>query len=197
MTDPNAVFVKEVTLKNQDKKGENNHLRICEKQIKDLTKKLKNVDQEEDDKKDDSANHGPLQVLQGRKECLENVVIKPNLEGRKTIGNLELHQNGIRYGSTKGYKVDIMFSNIKHAFFQPCAQDELIAIIHFSLKTPITLSNKKVFEVQFFKESGIAADDIDMKKGSRRMTDLDELEMEERERVAKKKLSQKFFSYAK
>ena len=65
----------------------------------------------------------------------------------------------------------------------------MIAIIHFSLKTPITLSNKKVFEVQFFKESGIAADDIDMKKGSRRMTDLDELEMEERERVAKKKLS--------
>ena len=117
MTDPNAVFVKEVTLKNQDKKGENNHLRICEKKIKDLTKKLKNADQEEDEKKDTTTNHGPLQVLQGRKECLENVVIKPNLEGRKTIGNLELHQNGVRYGSTKGYKVDILFSNIKHAFF--------------------------------------------------------------------------------
>lgn len=50
------------------------------------------------------------------------------------------------------------------------------------MKAPITLSNKKVTEVQFFKESGIAADDIDMKGGRRRMNDLDELELEERER---------------
>jgi len=64
-----------------------------------------------------------------------------------------------------------------------------VAIIHFSLKTPINLSNKKVKDVQFFKESGIAADDIDMKGGRRRMNDLDELELEDRERQAKKKLS--------
>ena len=43
------------------------------------------------------------------------------------------------------------------------------------------MSNKKVLDVQFFKESGIVADDIDM-RGGRRMNDLDELEMEERER---------------
>jgi len=54
-----------------------------------------------------------------------------------------------------------------------------------------------VTEVQFFKESGIAADDIDGKGGRRRMNDLDELELEERERVAKKKLSQKFVNFAK
>jgi nucleosome binding factor SPN SPT16 subunit len=41
LTDPNAVFIKEVTFKNQDKKGENNHLRIQEKKIKDLIKKAK------------------------------------------------------------------------------------------------------------------------------------------------------------
>lgn len=39
MTDPNSIFLKEVTFKNQDKKGENNHLRVVEKQIKDLIKK--------------------------------------------------------------------------------------------------------------------------------------------------------------
>jgi hypothetical protein len=27
----------------------------------------------------------------GKKDFLENVIIKPNLEGKKTIGNLELH----------------------------------------------------------------------------------------------------------
>ena len=74
-------------------------------------------------------------------------MVKPNLEGRKTIGNLELHQNGLRYGSAKGFKVDIPFSNIKHAFFQPCAQDELIAIIHFNLKVPVNINNKKFQDI--------------------------------------------------
>jgi len=56
-------------------------------------------------------------MIQGRRETLENVIIKPNLESRKTIGNLEIHKNGVSYASSKGYKVDIPFSNIKHAFF--------------------------------------------------------------------------------
>ena len=41
------------------------------------------------------------------------------------------------------------------------------------------------------------ADDIDMRGQRRRMTDLDELEQEERERQAKSKLSKKFFHYAR
>jgi nucleosome binding factor SPN SPT16 subunit len=57
------------------------------------------------------------------------------------------------------------------------------------------LSNKKVTDVQFFKESGIVADDIDM-RGGRRTDDLDELEQEERERRAKKKLTAKFHHFA-
>jgi nucleosome binding factor SPN SPT16 subunit len=134
-------------------------------------------------------------MISGRKETLENVVIKPNLEGRKTIGNLEIHKNGVSYVSAKGFRVDIPFSNMKHAFFQPCASDELIAIVHFTLKQPITMSNKKITDVQFFKESGIIADDIDM-RGGRRMNDLDELELEERERQAKKKLTSKFHHFA-
>jgi len=183
--DPNAIFVKELTLKNQDLKGESNHLNKAEKNIKELIKRAKVQDQEEEDRKENEANAvqaQQLKTLMGRRDALENVIIKPNLEGRKTIGNLELHQNGLRYVSTKGFKVDIPFAHVKHAFFQPCAQDELVAIIHFTLKRPLTLSNKKVVEVQFFKESGVAADDIDMRGGRRRMNDLDELELEERER---------------
>jgi len=91
LTDPNAVFVKEVTFKNQDRKGESNHLRVAEKQIKELIRKVKAQDQEEDEKKEQAAVVQALQTITGRKETLENVVIKPNLEGRKTIGNLELH----------------------------------------------------------------------------------------------------------
>ena len=108
--------------------------------------------------------------------------MKPNIEGKRSIGNLELHANGLRYVSTKGIKLDISFSQIKHAFFQPCAMDELIAIIHFTLKHPMILNGKKVLDVQFFKESGIMADDIDMRGARRRLNDLDELELEQRER---------------
>jgi hypothetical protein len=53
------VFVKEVTFKNQDRKGEGNHLRLAEKQIKDLIKKVKAQDQEEDEK----TEHGVAQQV--------------------------------------------------------------------------------------------------------------------------------------
>lgn len=67
--------------------------------------------------------------------------------GKKTIGNLEVHQNGVRFASQKGHSVDVTFSNMKHAFFQPCAEDELIVIIHFNLKNPILVGSKKVQDV--------------------------------------------------
>lgn len=49
----------------------------------------------------------------------------------------------------------------------------------------MTFSNKKIYDIQFFKESGITADDIDMRGARRRLNDLDELELEQRERQAK------------
>jgi len=56
-------------------------------------------------------------MISGRRETLENVIIKPNLESRKTVGTIEIHKNGLCYVTSKGAKVDIVFSNIKHAFF--------------------------------------------------------------------------------
>ena len=82
-----------------------------------------------------------------RKEMLDGLVIRPNLSGKKTVGALEIHQNGLRFTSSKGQKVDICFSNIRHCFFQACAADELIVILHFHLKTHIILNDKKVTDV--------------------------------------------------
>ena len=78
---------------------------------------------------------------------LDNLVIRPNIVGKKTLGTLELHQNGVRFASQKGHLIDITFSNIKHCFYQPCGDDELIVIIHFNLKTPIMVGSKKVQDV--------------------------------------------------
>ena len=124
-------------------------------------------------------------------------MIRPNIVGKKTTGNLEIHQNGVRFVSSKGHNVDVPFSDIKHAFFQPCAEDELIVIIHFHLKVPIMVGTKKVQDVQFFKEAGVAADDLDNKTARKRLTDMDELEQEERERQMKIKLNNRFANFVK
>ena len=51
--EPNAVYIKELTLKNKEGKGENNHLHQMDKKIKDLIKKVKA--QEEDERLEDEA----------------------------------------------------------------------------------------------------------------------------------------------
>ena len=41
-----------------------------------------------------------------------------------------------------GSRTDILFSNIKHLFFQPCDY-ELLVILHIHLKAPIIVGKKK------------------------------------------------------
>lgn len=55
-------------------------------------------------------------------------------------GTLEAHSNGFRYTSVRGDKVDILYNNIKNAFFQPC-DGEMIILLHFHLKVNIQSSN--------------------------------------------------------
>ena len=38
------------------------------------------------------------------------------------------------------------------------------------------VGSKKVSDVQFFKEAGVAADDLDLKAARKRLNDMDELE---------------------
>lgn len=54
---------------------------------------------------------------------------------------------GFRFTSVRGDKVDILYNNIKHAFFQPC-DGEMIILLHFNLKVRCTISAHR-FEVVF------------------------------------------------
>lgn len=93
--DPNALFVKELTLKNQSTRiGGENHLITASKEIKDLIKKVN--DQEANaaalaQGQQDAQNVEELVPIKGKKEILENLVIRPNIVGKKTVGNLEIH----------------------------------------------------------------------------------------------------------
>jgi len=59
--------------------------------------------------------------------------MRPQISGRKCVGSLEAHQNGLRFMSNKGEILDIMYSNIKHAIYQPCDKTTMV-LVHFHLK---------------------------------------------------------------
>ena len=92
------------------------------KLIKELLKKSKQEEQvkaKSGDSKESDIHLAdePLITSKNKKLTLENINIKPSLAGKKTMGALETHQNGFRFMSTKGHKLDITYKNIRHAFF--------------------------------------------------------------------------------
>lgn len=70
--------------------------------------------------------------------CINNIVMFIDARFIKILGTLEAHSNGFRYTSVRGDKVDILYNNIKNAFFQPC-DGEMIILLHFHLKVSVVL----------------------------------------------------------
>jgi len=121
------------------------------------------------------------------------------MEGKRVPGKVEIHQNGIRYQSplSTQQRVDILFSNVRHLFFQPC-QHELIVIIHIHLKDPIIIGNKKkTKDVQFYREAtDIQFDETGNRKRKYRYGDEDEFEAEQEERRRRSDLDRLFKAFA-
>ncbi|KDO45367.1 hypothetical protein CISIN_1g001503mg [Citrus sinensis] len=113
--------------------------------------------------------------------------------GRKIPGTLEAHLNGFRFATSRPEeRVDIMFGNIKHAFFQP-AEKEMITLVHFHLHNHIMVGNKKTKDVQFYVE---VMDVVQTLGGGKRSAyDPDEIEEEQRERARKNKINMDFQSF--
>ncbi|KAI3690856.1 hypothetical protein L2E82_49067 [Cichorium intybus] len=85
---------------------------------------------------------------------LTDILIRPVCggQGGKLPGSLEAHVNGFRYSNSQSDKrVDILFGNIKHAFFQ-AAEKEMFTLLHFCLRNHIMVGNKKTKDVQFYVE---------------------------------------------
>jgi len=121
------------------------------------------------------------------------------MEGKRVPGKVEIHQNGIRYQSplSTQQRVDILFSNVRHLFFQPC-QHELIVIIHIHLKDPIIIGNKKkTKDVQFYREAtDIQFDETGNRKRKYRYGDEDEFEAEQEERRRRADLDRLFKGFS-
>ncbi|XP_049849854.1 FACT complex subunit SPT16-like isoform X2 [Schistocerca gregaria] len=172
--DPSATFVKEILFHVADTASLNEHTRL-------LNELKKRVQDRESEKKaiESLVVQEPLQKSLRPGPKLGNLFIRPSLGGSsKVTGVLEVHQNGFRYTTSKRAVLDVIYKNIKYAFFQP-AENDAIVLIHFHLYHAIMIGKKKSFDVQFYDQV------IDTYQDSGAVTswnDNDEIEREQRER---------------
>ncbi|KAI0273829.1 FACT complex subunit SPT16 [Gloeopeniophorella convolvens] len=191
--DPDATFVRSITYRSTD----GHRFDTVSKQITDLKKE---VNKREQQKKElaDVIEQDVLVEMKGRRpHKLPEVFVRPAPDGKRLPGEVEVHQNGLRYQSPLGtQKIDILFSNVKHLFFQPC-DHELLVILHMHLKAPIMIGKKKTYDVQFFREaSDVQFDETGNRKRKYRYGDEDEIEMEQQERKRRQLLNKEFKAFA-
>lgn len=191
---PDHLFVRSITFRSKDRQ------RMVDVYKAILELKKESVKREAEKKQlADVVTQGNLIELKGsRMKKLEQVFVRPTPDTKKTGGVLQIHENGLRYQSSfrADQRIDILFSNIKHLFFQSC-KDELIVIIHCHLKSPIMIGKRKTHDVQFYREaSDIAFDETGGRKRKYRYGDEDELQQEEDERRRKVLLDKEFKTFA-
>ncbi|OAQ97950.1 hypothetical protein LLEC1_05240 [Akanthomyces lecanii] len=193
--DANAHFVRSLTFRSTD----GDRYSEIATQISNLKRESVKKEQEKKDMEDVVEQDKLTEIRNRRPAVLDNVYIRPAMEGKRVPGKVEIHQNGIRYLSPLNaqHRVDILFSNVKHLFFQPC-QHELIVIIHIHLKDPIIVGNKKkTKDVQFYREAtDIQFDETGNRKRKYRYGDEDEFEAEQEERRRRADLDRLFQGFA-
>ncbi|CAK7900569.1 FACT complex subunit Spt16p [[Candida] anglica] len=191
---PENSFLRSVTLRSRDRQ----RMVDVYKAIQDLKKDSVKRESERKQMADVVTQANLVELKGSRVKKLEQVFIRPQPDTKKIGGVLQIHENGLRYISTfrNDHKVDVLFSNIKHLFFQPC-KDELIVVIHCHLKNPIMIGKKKTHDVQFYREaSDIAFDETGGRKRRYRYGDEDELQQEQEERRRKQLLDKEFKAFA-
>jgi nucleosome binding factor SPN SPT16 subunit len=179
------IFIKELTFRSHDGKN----LSSVYQQFQELRRRVRQREQKAEQEKDLVIQTKLIRIKDQRVPRLQEVTIRPQLSGRKCVGTLEAHQNGLRFTSSKAEILDVMYTNIKHAIFQPCDRTTMV-LVHFHLKDFIMIGRKKVKDVQFYTEVIEASLNLE---GSRRSAyDPDELDDEQREREMRKRLNLAF-----
>lgn len=191
---PDAQFVRSITLRSRDRQ----RMVDVYKAIQDLKKDSVKKELEKKQLADVVSQANLVEAKGLRVKKLELVFVRPQPDSKKIGGVLQIHENGLRYQLLfrADQNVDILFSNIKHLFFQPC-KDELIVVIHCHLKSPIMIGKKKTHDVQFYREaSDMAFDETGGRKRKYRYGDEDELQQEQEERKRKALLDREFKVFA-
>lgn len=155
--DGQVVYIKELTFRSKNARNMTETI----KKIKELQARVKQSEIEAKNR-EEIVEQDKLQLRTTKRPALRNLKVRPAISKQKVSGMLELHLNGFRYMTTKNEKIDVIFKNIKFSVFQPC-DNEMIVAIHFHLKNPIFIGKKKVYDVQFYTEAGMPAEDLSKK----------------------------------
>ncbi|KAI3390101.1 hypothetical protein SNEBB_003093 [Seison nebaliae] len=159
------------------------------KAITEMKRKFKLREIQEKDQ-ESVVKQAALSISSKPKAKLKDLQVRPNVLARRTVGTLEAHNNGFRFTSvtTSHEKIDILYSNIKHAFYQPCDK-EIVILIHFHLKDAIMINKRKIKDIQFFTEVGELVSDLGR---SIYRKENDDYEAEQRERELRHRLKSCF-----
>lgn len=191
--DETATFIKGLTYRVTNTNNLNNSYRLIMELKKRTTQRDTELKQKQSLKVQPTLQLAPPQKV----FRLPNLKVRPVMGNAKLSGTLETHANGFRFTTKKG-NIDIIYSNIKHAFFQPSEAFSPIIALHFHLHSDIMVGKKKSQDIQFYSEivemsmtvSGPA-------KRTSRWGDNEEIEEEQRERQMKAKLNQDFKTFMK
>ncbi|KAF3941694.1 hypothetical protein ABW19_dt0200520 [Dactylella cylindrospora] len=191
-----AHFVRSLSYRSTDR----NRMAEISQAIQDMKKQALKREQEKKEMEDVVTQDNLIEIKNRRPQRLPDVYVRPALDGKRVAGDIEIHQNGLRYVSPlrsgPDQRIDILFSNVKHLFFQPC-EHELIVIIHVHLKTPIMVGKKKTKDVQFYREAmDIQFDETGNRKRKYRYGDEEEFEAEQEERRRRAQLDKEFRAFA-
>jgi nucleosome binding factor SPN SPT16 subunit len=175
-------FIKEVTLRSLNSQN----MTQAYQMFQELRKRIKQRELKSDQEKDLVAQVKLIRIKDQRVPRLQDLTMRPQLSGRKCVGTIEAHQNGLRFTSTKGEILDIMYSNIKHAIYQPCDKTTMV-LVHFHLTDFIMIGKKKQKDVQFYTE--VIDSSLNLEGSRRSSYDPDELDEEQREKEMRKRLN--------
>ena len=191
--DASAHFIRSLTVRSKD----HDRMKDCNTQITELKKSSVRKEQEKKDMEDVVIQEKIVEVRNRRPIVLNDVYVRPAQDGKRVPGFVSIQQNGLRYSSLgRSETVDVVFSNIKHLFFQPCV-GELIVVIHVHLKDPIIIGKRKTKDVQFYREATeMAFDETGNRKRKHRYGDDEEFEAEQEERRKRAELDKIFKRFA-
>lgn len=187
----NRLYVRELCFRSQNQVNFDKVMR----EFKEAQKRTRQRDLE-GECKGTTAEVGSLQCLRAP-PCLRDLHVRPSLStGRRCVGTLEAHANGFRFSARGGAdKLDILYSQVKHAIFEACDNTPLV-LIHLHFVEPVMLGKKKSQDIQFYAEAVNMTEDLSQARGGSHY-DPDEILEEQREREMRERLNKMFHDFVK
>lgn len=184
------AYVQELSFRSKD--GES--FKQIAAQFREMQKRLKadEAKKKQQSAQENGANQDQQPLLldrTGNPTLYDNFEILPKIgRGKQNSGKLQAHRNGLRFASDANETVDILFSNIRYCFFQP-SKTENVCLIHFHLKSPVTVGKRKVQDVQFREQ---VTDDVDYIEGpkNQHLTEQEAAIRERELKLMRRKLNQ-------